>query len=137
MKIAIRYYTKGGNTKKLADAISQATGVAAESVEQPFAEDVDILFLCSSVYWAGVDEKVKAFLKAPGHKIGKIVNVSTAALIESTYKQIKSLATEAGIALDKREFHCRGSFAALHRGKPDQNDLENVKKFAKMIVEEA
>lgn len=44
MKIAIRYYTKGGNTKKLADAISQATGVAAESVEQPLAEDVDILF---------------------------------------------------------------------------------------------
>lgn len=115
MKIAIRYYTKGGNTKKLADAVAQVTGTAAESVEQPLTEDVDILFLCNSVYWAGVDNKVKDFLKNSGNKIGRIVNISTAALIESTYKQIKSIAAENGIKLDEREFHCRGSFSALHR----------------------
>ena len=31
MKVAIRYYTRGGNTKKLADAISQAIGVEAKN----------------------------------------------------------------------------------------------------------
>ena len=134
MKIAIRYYTKSGNTKKLADAIAEVAGVPAKGVDQPLTEDVDILFLCNSVYWAGVDGKVKKFLKTPGHKIGKLVNVSSAAMIESTYKQIKTLASEAGIPLDAREFHCRGSFAALHKGKPDQNDLENVKKFAKEVL---
>ena len=30
MKIAIRYYTRGGNTKKLADAISKAVGADAD-----------------------------------------------------------------------------------------------------------
>jgi len=44
MKIVIRYYTKTGNTKKLAEAISSAIGVEAKTVDEPLTEDVDILF---------------------------------------------------------------------------------------------
>ena len=134
MKAAVRYYSKTGNTKKLAEAIASSIGVPAKSVDQPLEEDVDILFLCNSVYWAGIDGKVKIFLKEPGCKIGKLVNVSTAAMIESTYKQMRSLAAEVGIPIDEREFHCRGSFTVMHKGKPDQRDIENVKKFAKGLI---
>lgn len=134
MKAEVRYFSKTGNTKKLAEAIADAIGVKAKDIAQPLEEDADVLFLCNSVYWNGVDGKVKAFLKAPGHKIGKLVNVSTAAMKESTYKQIKALAEELGISVDKREFHCKGSFTVLHKGKPDISDIENVKKFAKEIV---
>ena len=91
---------------------------------------MDALFLCNSVYWAGVDGKVKKFLKNPGAKIGRLVNVSTAALIESTYGQMKKLAADAGIPLSEREFHCKGSFKALHKGKPDDADIAAVKRFA-------
>ena len=55
MRVAIRYCTRGGNTKKLADAISKAIGVDAEATSVPLTEDVDILFLGSSVYANGVD----------------------------------------------------------------------------------
>ena len=133
MKAAVRYFSKTGNTKKLAEAAASAIGVTAKEVGQPLEENVDILFLCNSVYWNGVDKAVKAFLKAPGHKIGNLVNISSAALKESTYKQVKSLAAEAGIPIDEREFHCKGSFKGMHKGKPDQNDIENVKKFVKEI----
>ena len=44
MKIAVRYYTQTGNTKKLADAIAQALGVEAESVAQPLEEETELLF---------------------------------------------------------------------------------------------
>lgn len=64
------------------------------------------MFLCNSVYWNGVDGKVKVFLKAPCHKIGKLVNVSTAALKESTYKQIKTLAEGIGIGDEKSYGGC-------------------------------
>ena len=134
MKAAVRYYTQTGNTKKLADAIAAELGVEAESVDSPLKEDVDILFLCNSVYWAGVDGKVKKFLKSPGAGIGQLVNISTAALIESTYGQMKKLAAGAGIPLSAREFHCKGSFKALHKGKPDNADLAAVKRFAREIV---
>ncbi len=134
MKTAVRYFSKTGNTKKLAEAVASTVGTKAKDIGQPLEEDVDILFLCNSVYWNGIDGKVKAFLKAPGHKIGKLVNVSSAALKESTYKQMKSFAAEAGISIDEREFHCRGSFMGMHKGKPDQSDIENVKKFARKIT---
>lgn len=62
MTIAIRYYTKTGNTKKLADVISKVAGVTAEDIEVPIETPVDILFLGSSVYAAGVDAKVKDFI---------------------------------------------------------------------------
>ena len=134
MKAAVRYYTQTGNTKKLADAIAAELGVKAKSVDTPLEEDVDILFLCNSVYWAGVDGTVKKFVKDPGAKIGQLVNVSTAALIESTYGQMKKLAADAGIPLSEREFHCKGSFKALHKGKPDNADIAAVKRFAREIA---
>ena len=55
MKIAIRYYTQTGNTKKLAQAIAEALGVEAKDITCPLEEKTDILFLCNSVYWAGID----------------------------------------------------------------------------------
>ena len=134
MKIAIRYYTETGNTKKLADAIAAELGLEAKPIDVRLEEDTDLLFLCSSVYWAGVDGKVKAFLKSPGAKIGQLVNVSTAALIESTYGQMKKLAAEAGIPLSDREFHCKGSFKVLHKGRPNEEDLKAVRAFARDIV---
>ena len=134
MKAAVRYYTQTGNTKTLADAIAAELGVEAKSVDAPLQEDTDVLFLCNSVYWVGVDGKVKKFLNSPGAKIGQLVNVSTAALIESTYAQMKKLSAEAGISLSEKEFHCRGSFKALHKGRPNADDIEAVKAFARGVV---
>ena len=134
MKIAIRYYTQTGNTKKLAQAIAEALGVEAKDITCPLEEKTDILFLCNSVYWAGIDRRVKAFVKANADKIGTLVNVSTAAMIESTYKQMQSVAADAGVKLSAQEFHCRGKFTALHASHPDVEDLENVRAFAETVT---
>lgn len=135
MKTAIRYYTQTGNTKKLADAIAVALGTEAKDISCPLEEDTGILFLCNSVYWAGIDKHVKQFLEDNASKIGCLVNVSTAALIQSTYSQMKTLAAKAGIKLAEQEFHCRGRFAALHSGHPDAADLSAVKEFARKLAQ--
>ncbi|PWJ50096.1 flavodoxin family protein [Faecalicatena contorta] len=135
MKTAIRYYSKTGNTKKLADAISQAAGIPAETVEQPVTEPVDVLFLGSAVYAAGIDNEVKTFISAlDKDKVKKVVNFSTAALLPSTYKQVKQLLEQKGIPVDEREFHCRGSFKMLHRRRPDTEDLKRVQEFVNGII---
>ena len=85
--MAIRYYTKTGNTKKLAEAIGSAINVEAKTVDEPLSEDVDILFLGSAVYAAGIDSKIKDFIANINVNVGEVVNFSSAALIESTYKQ--------------------------------------------------
>ena len=117
MKIAIRYYTKTGNTKKMAEALSEAVGVEALTVDNPLTEDVDILFLGSAVYAAGVDAKVKEFIENIDVNVGKIVNFSSAALIESTYKQVKKIAENNNLTMAEEEFHCRGAFKLVHRGR--------------------
>ncbi|ADC46215.1 MULTISPECIES: flavodoxin family protein [Methanobrevibacter] len=134
MKIAIRYYSKTGNTEKLAEAIGEAIGVAPKTIDEPLNEDVDILFLGNSVYNAGADSKVKEFLKNIDVNVGSIVNVSSAALIESTYKQIKKEAEKCGLNMDDREFHCRGQFKFVHRGHPNEEDINEAVNFAKSIV---
>ena len=43
MKIAVRYYTKTGNTKRLAEAVAEAIGAEALPITAPVTEKVDIL----------------------------------------------------------------------------------------------
>jgi flavodoxin len=63
-KIAVRYLSRGGNTKAAAEAIAKAAGVEAKSVEVPLDGTVDILFIGSGVYALNVDQKVKEYLEA-------------------------------------------------------------------------
>lgn len=134
MKIAIRYYTKTGHTKKLAEAIGSAINVEAKTVDEPLTEDVDILFLGSAIYAAGIDSKIKDFIKNINVNVGKVVNFSSAALIESTYGQVKKEVEAKGIKMSEEEFHCRGAFKIVHRGRPNDDDLRDAQEFAKRVI---
>ena len=134
MKAAIRYYSRGGNTKKLAEAIAAAIGVEAMTTDAPLTEDVDVLFLGSSVYAFGVDESVSRFIEGIDVKVGKVVNFSTAALVKSTYRQVGKLLAAKGIPFAGEEFACRGSFAMMHKGKPDADDCRAAAAFAKKML---
>ncbi|NLO85661.1 MAG: flavodoxin [Clostridiales bacterium] len=134
MKIAIRYYSKGGNTQKLANALSSELGVPALTVDQGLKEDVDILFLGSAVYAFDADPQVKEFVKNLDVKVGKIVNFSTTAMVKSTYEQVKKLADQKNIPMSEQEFYCKGAFGIFHKGKPNDEDLKRVKAFARSVV---
>ena len=134
MKIEVRYFTRGGNTKKLADAIAKEVGAEAKSIEIPLTEDVDILFLGSSVYAFDIDENIKQFINNIQVKVGKVVNFSTAAVVKSTYKQVEKLLNEKQIPMEKEEFYCKGSFGPLHKGKPNEKDLQEVAVFARKMI---
>ena len=84
MNIAVRYYSRGGNTKKIAEAIAGAVGVEAKTVSEPLKEAVDILFLGSAPYAFDVDDEVKKFISGIRVSVGKVVNFSTSAAVRST-----------------------------------------------------
>lgn len=135
MTAAVRYYTKTGNTKRLALAVAEAVGAEALPISAPITEPVDILFLGNSYYAFNIDPHVRAFIRSlDKEKVGKIVNFGSAALLNSTYRKVKEEADRAGIPMDEREFHCKGEFKALHRGKPDESDVKAAAEFAKKIV---
>ena len=135
MKIAVRYYTKTGNTKRLAEAIAKAVGTEALPISAPVTEPVDILFLGNSYYAFTIDPEVRSFvLSLDRNLVGKIVNFGSAAMMNSTWKKVKAVADKVGISMDEREFHCKGEFKGLHKGKPDENDLKAAAAFARKIV---
>lgn len=136
MKFAVRYYTKTGNTKKLAEAVADAVGAEALPISEPVAEPVDILFLGNSYYAFTIDPEVRDFLRSlDKSKVGRIVNFGSACLLKSTWKIVKAEADKAGTAMDAREFHCRGEFKSFHKGRPDKEDLKAAADFAKSFLD--
>lgn len=132
MTYAVRYYTKTGNTKKLAEAIAKELGVEALPISVPVKDAVDYLFLGNSYYAFTIDPEVKAFVASlDKEKVGKIVNFGSAAMLNSTYKKVKGVADKVGIPMDEKEFHCRGEFKGIHKGRPDENDIAAAVRFAK------
>ena len=136
MKIAVRYYTKTGNTKRLAEAIAKAVGVEALPISAPVTEKADILFLGNSYYAFTIDPEVRSFVRSLDKgKVGKIVNFGSAAMLNSTWKKVKAEADKVGIPMDQREFHCKGEFKSLHKSRPNEEDLQAAAAFAKKVVE--
>ena len=132
MNYAVRFYTKTGNTRRLAEAIAKELGVEALPISEPVTEHVDYLFLGNSYYAFSIDPEVKAFVSSlDKEKIGKIVNFGSAAMLNSTYKKVKAVADKVGIAMDDKEFHCKGEFKGVHKGRPDENDIAAAVQFAR------
>ena len=136
LRIAVRYYTKTGNTKRLAEAVAEAVGVEALPISTPLTEPVDILFLGNSYYAFSIDSEVRTFVRSLDKEmVGKIVNFGSAAMLNSTFKKVKAEADKVGIPMDPREFHCKGEFKGAHKGRPNEADLKAAAEFAKGIID--
>lgn len=134
MRFAVRYYTKTGNTKKLAEAVAAALGVEALPISEPIKEPVDVLLLGNSYYAFSIDPEVRSFIRALDKtKVGRIANFGSAAMLNSTYKKVKAEAEKVGIPMVEKEFHCRGEFKGLHKGRPNAEDLAAAADFARSL----
>ena len=133
MKTEIRFFTrsKKGNTKKLADAVSESLGIEALPVSFDLSEKVDRLFLLNAMYAANVDPEVTDFLERNRDKIGEVVNMNTSATGKSTLKAVRRATDRLGIPLSEKEFHCKASWIFLNKGLPSENDLSRAGEFAK------
>ncbi len=135
MNSKVIYLSRSGNTKKLAEAIAEAVGVQAESLGNGAQMEADILFLGASVYWGGIDSKVKSYIEElDPTKVKEVVVFSTSSLAERAFPDIEKRLSKRGIRVAKENFYCRGSFAALHRGRPNADDLRDAAKFTKDVL---
>ena len=135
MNVAVRYYTKTGNTKRLAEAVAEALGVPALPITEPVTEPVDLLFLGNSYYAFSIDPEVRAFVRSlDKNMVGRIANFGTAAMMNSTWKKVKAEADKRGIPMVESEFHCKGEFKGAHKGRPNSDDLAAAADWAKSLL---
>ena len=130
MKTAIRYYSKFGNSKRMAQAVGEVTGVKPESVETLLTEEVDILFIGAGLFLAKVNGRVKEFSRTlDPKKVKKVVCFGSCALSDSPVPQIRKIFEELSFNVAEESFTCRGSMGPWHGGHPDEKDLEDLKLF--------
>ena len=83
-----------------------------------------------------MDEAVKRFIADNKENIGKIVCFGTSAMMRSMKRPVRKAAEGLGLTVAEEEFHCRGQFGKMHRGRPNADDLEALSAFVQKIIEE-
>lgn len=140
MKIAVRYQSRGGNTKAVAEIIASSAGVKAESVDATINEYVDVLFVGGGVYMGRLDESLSDFLsKLNSDNVGQIVCFSTTGSMNSTLKQIEAISIQKGIPVHENKLLIkmllRGhSSLGLTGGKLTDKQTEKVKQFTNNVL---
>ncbi len=136
MKYAVAYYTRSGNTKKVAETIAEILGVTPFDISEGMSEKADVLFLGSSLYAFTYDPAVEKFIQENSNYIGKIVSFSTSASGKSTAKFVKETAEKNGIDFYNHAYKCYGKFGILNANRPNEKDLEQAREFTKTVVAE-
>ena len=134
MRIDVRYYTKNGGTKRLAEAVAKAVGAEAKTVDVPLEKYADVVFLGSSVYGGKPDKAVLDFISANAKNIGKIVVFGSACTGKSTYPAIKSAAAGCAVKTAEMFFQCKGQFWFFNKNRPNDQDCTDAADFAKKQI---
>jgi flavodoxin len=134
MKIEVRYLSKSGNTAKVAEAIANTVNATAKPIKEPASADTDLLFLGGAVYAFGIDEELKKFIAALPKSV-KVAVFSTTAVVKSSFPHIKKCLDEHGIAICAENFHCRGEFKFMHKGRPNADVVMSAAEFAKRVAD--
>lgn len=130
MSVAVRYYSRSGNTKKVAEYIAEVAGVDAVSVDAKDAaltEKADVLFIGGALYAYGIDDNLKKYLQTlSGDKVGKAVVFSTSWLSKHALDLIKKELADRGIQVE--------SDTLYFKSKAVDGCREEAVKFAKRYI---
>jgi flavodoxin I len=134
MKSLVVYFSRGGNTRKVAEAISQELGCRASNVMKgtPDVSGLDLLMVGSGNYGNNVGNGLQGFLNSlPQSNTGKAAVFATAGGPEPKCISVMQVALEEKGYKVISNFKCRGqTFFFLNRGHPNEDDLQNAKLFA-------
>ncbi len=123
---AVRYYSRSGNTRLVADAIADAIHVKAVSVDQsdaPLSEKADVLFIGGALYAYGLDKHLKTYLASlDPAKVGKAVIFSTSWISRHSIDLIRNALASKGIAVAPETFYVKN--------KANKEQLQKAREFA-------
>lgn len=135
MRVAIRYQSRGGHVREMAEMVSEGTGVEAISIDDPRApitEPVDVLFIGGALYKFALDPAMEEYLKSiPADMVGKAITFGSSALTRRPVFLIQERLREKGIDVHPSAVYMRGKPKPyLHEIMPDwaKREVRNVQK---------
>ena len=107
---AVRYNSKSGNTKKIAEAIAEGIGVNAISItdEPALQEKVDVLFLGGAPYANTMAPKLRDYANSiDPEMVEKVVLFTTSNWSHRTVHGLKKILENKGITVEKDHFYAQ------------------------------
>ena len=108
MKKTVRYYSRLGNTRTIAEAIAEGAGVNAVSIsdEPRLNEYTEVLYLGGAPYANIMAPELKAYAESlDAGKVGKVVLFTTSNWSRRTVLALKKLLKGKGIAVADEYFY--------------------------------
>lgn len=142
MNIEIRYQSRGGNTRAVAEEIAKEFNIECKTIDAPITEYVDLLFVGGGVYKWDADEQLIEFLKTlDNKKVGKVVAFSTTGAMKVAITRIKEYSQKAGIEVSNNELLLRmmlQGHSSLGRvgGNLTAEQKEKIKEFCNNVKKE-
>ena len=130
------YFSRGGNTRKVAEAIAKEIGTQAIDVKKtkPAIEN-GIIFLGSGCYGGAPSPVMVEFIessKFQGKQVA-LFGTSGGGLGRELDKMEETLMKKGSIVVGR--YFCKGkTFGLMNRKHPDNNDFTGARKFAREIV---
>ena len=132
MKTAVRYYSRTGNTKVIAEAIAPVAGCQAESIEVPLEGVTDILFLGGALYWGKIPRTLKEYIKSLSPQQVKYVAVfTTAGILGRASENYKVFLRYHDLKVMKDTYFCNGK--RVYDGKIKEETM----LFAEKVMDQA
>ncbi|MDD1699834.1 MAG: flavodoxin domain-containing protein [Methanoregula sp.] len=134
--VSVLVDSRGGNTRKVADAMAEEMGIKAKDVATSPTDDAKVLFLGSGTYGGKPGEAMMKFVGSGDFSGRKVAIFGTSGSLAGGQKMIATMedaltkkgATILGI------YHCRGKMFLVNWGHPNNEDLDNAKKFAQEML---
>ncbi len=108
VKIAVRYFSKSGNTKRIAEAIAGGAETSAVSItDEPVLSGYsDILFLGGAPYANVMAPELRRYAEdLSSEKVGKVVLFTTSNWSHRTVKGLQKILQAKGIAVTDEHFY--------------------------------
>ena len=134
--ISVLVDSRGGNTRKVADAIAEELGIKASDITTLPPDDAKILFLGSGTYGGKPGEAMMKFIGSgnfPGRKVAIFGTSGSLAGAQKMVGVMTDILQQKGATI-LGSYHCRGKTFLVNWGHPNKEDLDNAKKFAKEML---
>ncbi|MCL2125716.1 MAG: flavodoxin domain-containing protein [Oscillospiraceae bacterium] len=138
MNIAVRYQSRGGNSKAVAEAIAKEAGVIASPLDVPLDRLIDLLFIGGGIYAWNIDNELRAYLQnLDPNAVKSVAAFTTGGMLGGTGK-IAAKVKARGIAVCEIALPMRMGFQnyAGKKGFAILSDKQNrkVADFVKMTM---
>ena len=136
MNYLVAYFSRGGNTRRVAEAIAKELGCNIVDImkERPSVSNVDLLILGSGTYGAKPGKEFVSFIEeippATGKRAALFTTCSSGVVL--WFESMKGILDPKGYQVCG-SFSCFGQIAFVRRGHPTAEELAKAAEFAAQL----